>query len=259
MTGFEVKNLTYSYRRGRDILHDISMECEPGSINALIGLNGCGKTTLIKTVSGMYRPNSGSVLYNGKNIHTLSDPERSKIIAYVKQHGNHISGYTVQDYLLFSTANTLKTYEVPGKKEIDRVQKCMGSLGISEMATKNIGELSGGQRQLVFICAALVQNSDIILLDEPTSALDMKNEYIVLNCLRNIASKTGKTILMSTHRPNQAQYLDANVFLMKDGRIINRGPSREIINVENLKQIYGEGICVSSEQPYEEISYRCPQ
>ena len=256
MTGFEVRDLKYSYHKGKNILDGVNMDCEKGSVNTLLGLNGCGKTTLIKTMGGFFTPSSGQVLYDGRDIHSLSDRERSMMIAYVNQHGSSISDYPVQDYLLMSTANSLKFYEEPGRIQMEKVDECLDILGISDMKERDVRELSGGQRQLVFICAALVQDSDVILLDEPTSALDIRNQHLVLSQLKKVAKDTGKTIILSTHDPNHALFLDANVFLMDKGKIVSSGPGKEIITEEQLKKVYGEGICRSRDLPYDEISYR---
>ena len=256
MTGFEVRDLRYSYNKGKNILDGVNMDCDKGTVNTILGLNGCGKTTLIKTMGGFFSPSSGKVLYDGKDIHSLSDRERSMLIAYVNQHGSSISDYPVQDYLLMSTVNSLRFYEEPGRKQVDKVDECLGILGISDMKEKDVRELSGGQRQLVFICAALVQDSEVILLDEPTSALDIRNQHLVLSQLKSVARETGKTIILSTHDPNHALFLDATVFLMDNGRIVSNGPSREIITKEQLRKVYGDGICRSKDLPYDEISYR---
>ena len=258
MTGFEAEKLMFSYHNGENVLDGTNLKLEKGTINVILGLNGCGKTTLIKVMAGVLKPNEGTVRYDGIDIHSLSDLEKSKIIAYVKQHGSSISGYSVEDYLLMSTVNSLDPWEEPGKKEMENVDSCLRSFNIEHLKHKNVGELSGGQRQLIFLCAALVQNTDAVLLDEPTSALDPKNRSLVLKQLYQIAESGKKTILLSTHELNQAQFLGANVILMKDGKIVDRIPGGEPITKERLMPIYGEDICYSSELPYDEITYRNP-
>ena len=256
MTGFETKCISHSYEKGKPILDRFTMSCVEGSVNVILGLNGCGKTTALKVMAGLIEPKEGEVMFYGRDLLSLSDKERSKYIAYVKQHGNHISDYTVRDYLLFSTVNSLRTFQEPGEDERNRVDRCLLDLGITELEYKRIGDLSGGQRQLVNICAALVQNSRIILLDEPTSALDKNNENLVLELLRSVAANSGKTIILTTHDPNHALYLGAEVFLMKGGRIIDSGTGSEIVNKDRLRPVYGDGICYSDELPYREVSYK---
>lgn len=256
MRGFEVKDIHFAYRGGREILNGASLACEKGSVNVLLGLNGCGKTTLIKIMSGLLTPVSGEVYYCDKNIHLMTVKDRSKMISYVKQHGNHVGGYSVNDYLLMSTINTLGFSEEPEEEQQKKVDECLDQLNITSFKDRMIGQLSGGQRQMVSICAALVQDTDVIFLDEPTSALDMRNESSVLNILRGISKESEKIIMFSTHNPNHALRLNANVFLMKDGKIIDSGQSSEVIRVERLTPIYGENLCYTREQSIDEVSYR---
>jgi iron complex transport system ATP-binding protein len=93
-------------------------------------------------------------------------------------------------------------------------------------------------------------------MDEPTSALDLKNQNLVMSKLIEMAEQEQKAIILSTHNPNQALFLDAEVFLLKDGKILNFGPAKELLTIEQLKEIYGDDICLSSELPYQEISFR---
>ena len=118
-----------------------------------------------------------------------------------------------------------------------------------------MGQISGGERQIVSIASCLLQDTPIILLDEPTSTLDLKNQNIVLSLLREI-TKDGKTIILSSHNPNHALFLESNVVLMNKGTITEQGTYAEIINVNILKQIYGDNICLSENLTYKEISFK---
>ena len=137
-------------------------------------------------------------------------------------------------------------------KKVDEVSE---RLGITHLLEKKIGEVSGGERQIIFIACALIQDAPIILLDEPTSALDIKNQNKVLTVLKEI-SKEGKTILLSSHNPNHALLLDSNVILMNKGDVAMAGPAKELITVEKLVPIYGERVCYSNELGYQEISFK---
>ena len=115
-------------------------------------------------------------------------------------------------------------------------------------------ELSGGQKQVVMICRAFIQNTDIIILDEPTSALDFKNQSLVLRILKETVAKETKTIILSTHNPNHALYLDSEVLLIHNGKIITNGTAKELITVEKLKAIYGDTIVNSKDLTYNEVT-----
>ena len=133
--------------------------------------------------------------------------------------------------------------------------KLSEQLGISNLLDKEMGKISGGERQIVTIASCILQDTPIILLDEPMSALDLKNQNLVLSLLKTIAEK-GKTIILSSHNPNNALFLNSNVALMDKGKIVKYGLSKETIKLDVLKDIYGNKICYSKDLPYDEISFK---
>ena len=253
----KISNLSFKYdkKAAKTVLNSINMKIKPGSVNVLLGLNGCGKTTLIKLLAGLEKPLEGTIEYDDKNLQTIKIRERSKIFAYVPQQANVTNDIPVRQYLSYGTTNTLAFYEHPGKEEMKHVEAMAERLHISHLLDKNLGEISGGELQIVLIACSLIQNTEILLLDEPTSALDMKNQNLVLSILKDVA-KEGKTIILSSHNPNHALYLNSNVVLIHDGVIRDEGPAKELIKVEKLKPIYGDHVCVSNELGYEEISFK---
>ena len=256
MKAIELEGVSFSYGKGkRSVLDGIDMSCESGTVNALIGLNGCGKTTLIKVMAGLENPTAGTVKYSGRDLPILGFKERSSVLAYVRQNYGSLSDYSVKDYLLFGTANRIDLFDMPGKEEKDAVNRIVERFGIGHLYEKKLGELSGGERQIVSICSAMVQDSEVVLLDEPCSALDIVNQNKVLSVLNSIARNDGKTILFSTHNPNHALYTGADVFLLKDGKIIDSGSAQDLITPDRLRPIYGGGICYSRDQPFNEISF----
>lgn len=253
----KISNLSFKYdkKAAKTVLNLINLEIKPGSVNVLLGLNGCGKTTLIKLLAGLEKPLEGTIEYDDKNLQTIKIRERSKIFTYVPQQANVTNDIPVRQYLSYGTSNTLAFYEHPGKEEMKRVEAMAERLHVSHLLDKNLGEISGGELQIVLIACSLIQSTEILLLDEPTSALDMKNQNLVLSILKDVA-KEGKTIILSSHNPNHALYLNSNVVLIHDGVIRDEGPAKELIKVEKLKPIYGDHVCVSNELGYEEISFK---
>ena len=253
----KINNISFKYDKTAEepTLKEINLELKDGSINALLGLNGCGKTTLLKLLAGLEKPMSGTIYYGDDELSKISIKQRSKTFSYVPQHSYIVGDIPVYDYLLFGTTNTLAFYQSPGEKEMQKVQSVAERLGITHLLDKKIGEVSGGERQIVFIACALVQDTPIILLDEPTSALDIKNQNKVLTVLKEI-SKEGRTIILSSHNPNHALFLDSNVVLMNKGIITKEGNAKDLITVEKLVSIYGEHVCYSKELGYDEISFR---
>lgn len=253
----KINNISFKYdkKAAEPTLNGINLELKEGSINVILGLNGCGKTTLLKLLAGLEKPLSGTIHYGDDELSTISIKERSKIFAYVPQHSYVVGDIPVYDYLLFGTTNTLAFYQSPGEKEMQKVKTVAERLGITHLLDKKIGAVSGGERQIVFIACALIQDTPIILLDEPTSALDIKNQNKVLNVLKEIV-KEGKTIILSSHNPNHALFLDSNVVLMNKGILATVGEAKDLITVEKLVPIYGKHVCYSEELGYKEISFK---
>ena len=256
MKMIDVKKLSFRYqKKGKLVLDKLSFSCEKGTVNVLIGLNGSGKTTLIKTIAGLLENYQGEVFIDGENLKGLSIKERAKKMAYVAQRSNAVDDFPVLEYLLFGTVNKMNFYQSPKEEDKKRVLDCAKQFGITHLLDKKLGEISGGERQIVSICAAIVQDTNLVILDEPTSALDIKNQHAVLSIIKRIAKEQGKTFILSSHNPNHALYLSSNVFLLRHGKILAQGQAEDIINIEALKTVYGEDICYSAELPYKEISF----
>ena len=256
MKMIDVKELSFKYqRKGKFVLDKLDFSCEKGTVNILIGLNGSGKTTLIKTIAGLLENYQGEVFIDGENLRELSIKERAKKMAYVAQRSNAVDDFPVLDYLLFGTVNKMNFYQSPKEEDKKKVLDCAGEFGITYLLDKKLGEISGGERQIVSICAAIVQDTNLVILDEPTSALDIKNQNKVLSLIKKIAREQGKTFILSSHNPNHALYLEGNVVLLKDGKILKEGKASEIITIDILKNIYGDNIEYSKNLPYQEVSF----
>lgn len=257
MKMIEINNLNFRYsKRDKLILENLTTTFEQGTINVLLGLNGSGKTTLIKLIAGLFENYTGNICIDKKDIKELSIKERSKLISYVSQKNNQIEDFLVREYLLFGKINMMKFYQSPSKEDEVIVEKFAKKLEITYLLDKKMSEISGGERQIISICCALIQNTNIIVLDEPTSALDIRNQYKVLSVLKDLVKLENKTIILSSHNPNHALYLDGNVYLLKNGTIIENGNAMDVINVDKLKTIYGDNVVYSKDLFYNEISYK---
>lgn len=252
----EIQNLKYRYSKTTPaVLKGANAVFEKGKISVLLGLNGSGKTTLIKLLAGLYRPNEGQIRYEGRSTEGMSIKERSRRIAYVAQQFGRTDDFTVSDYMLFSAANRVKIYEQPNEDETALVKATAERFGASQLLDKKLGEISGGERQIVSIAAAVVQKTDVILLDEPTSSLDICNQYNVLSVLKELAEIEKKTIILSSHNPNHALFLNATVFLLHNGSIVDSGKASKIVVPDRLKLMYGNYIVFSKDLRYSEISF----
>ena len=252
MREFKANNIDFSYT-SKDFIKDLSLSFKPNTINVLIGLNGSGKTTLIKLLAGIYKPASGSIEINGKNLFEYSFLERSKYISYVAQGLNVGDDYLVEEYLSFGLMNTLKFYQSPTELSKQKVKEAANKFELNDFLHKRMNELSGGEKQIISICRAYIQDTSIMILDEPTSALDIKNQHRVLSILREVAS-VGKTIILSTHNPNHALFLNSNAILIDKGKLIMNDEANNVVKKEVLSAIYGKNLKYSKDLNYKEVS-----
>ncbi len=253
----KIENLSFRYKADLPIvLNDVSLEINNGILTAFLGLNGCGKTTLIKLLAGLEKPINGAIFYDDKPLAKMSIKERSRTFAYVAQRADVAGDVPVRQYLLYGTANTLAFYQSPGKEQMDFVEEIAERFRIAHLLDKNLGQISGGELQIVLIACAIIQKTPVVLLDEPTSALDIKNQSFVLSALKEIAKQEKKTIILSTHNPNHALFLDSEVVLIHEGGIKGQGKAKDLITKERLGLVYGERLCLSEELPYKEISFK---
>ncbi|WP_033159794.1 ABC transporter ATP-binding protein [Mycoplasmoides alvi] len=248
---FKVENLFFKYsKRGNYILNDLSFSIKKGTINIILGLNGSGKTTLIKTLAGINNDYEGLIFYDNLDFKKTRIHVKSKLISYVSQNLDLAHDVLVKDYLTYGITNLIKFYNVPSKKQIESIYDKAQKWKINHLMTKKLGELSGGQRRLVNICVALLQNAETIILDEPTASLDLNKENEILLILKNINKHEKKTIIFSTHNPNHATLLKSNVILISKGKIVDIGDAKSIINIEKLSNIYGDTLCFKESLQY---------
>lgn len=233
-----VRDLTCSYGK-YCVLEDISLSVQTGDLVFLLGNNGCGKTTLVKCILNMI-PYSGSVFVKDNLTSTFTPNKFAKLVSYVPQSVNISCDYSVKDYLLFGRNPYIRSGR-PQQSDYAVVDKFASQTGVQDYLNKSFQTLSGGQKQLVAITRALVQETPIIIMDEPMSALDLGNQADILQLLMSIKSE-GKTLLMVSHNPLHALSSNGTVCLLDDRHIFAYGPSNEILSDRNIKQIYGNKI-----------------
>ena len=233
---FEAKNISFSYD-GERIFEDISFSIERGDVLCILGPNGTGKTTLIKCLNGLHDVDSGEILVNGKNIRKLSFSEISKHIGYIPQSHVPSFPFTVMDVVIMGRAPYLNLTDSPKEKDILIALNSLKTLGIENLKDKEYTNLSGGERQLVFLARVLCQQPDILILDEPTSHLDFGNQIKLLEIIDNL-SKAGLSIIMSSHFPDHAFLSSTKVAIMKNKRFIDFGTPEDVVTEENLRKAY---------------------
>ena len=220
----------------------IDLAVQPGQILCLLGPNGCGKTTLFKTLLGLLPALGGRVELNAQPLAGLDRAAIARSIAYVPQQHAPPFPYTVHEVVLMGRTARLATFAQPGAGDHAAAAEALAEVGMADFAEADYSRLSGGQRQLVLIARALAQQSTYLVLDEPTASLDFGNQARVLATVRELAAHAGadgRGIVFSTHDPVQAFTLDAQVLLMSNGAIAARGRPQDCLTAELLETVYG--------------------
>ena len=229
----EINNLTKKYRNILAV-KNINFKINKGSIIGLLGPNGCGKSTTLGMMLGLIKPTLGTVFINGQNI----ENNRTKLLAKM----NFISPYIELPKKLTVEEN-LKVYgRLYGVKNLkSKLFELMEKLNLTELKTRKTGELSSGQKNRVSLAKALVNDPEILLLDEPTASLDPDVADYIRTFIENFASEKGTTILLASHNMSEVERLCHEVMMMKNGEIIDKGKSSDLINKhgrKNLEEVF---------------------
>jgi iron complex transport system ATP-binding protein len=240
---FNVSNLSFSYGE-REVLHDVSFSLGDGCLGAVLGPNGAGKTTLFRCVLGLRDDYRGSIEANGHDVARLSVRERAREMAYIPQAHAAPFDYEVIDVVLMACGTDMGMLRAPRREHEERAMDALERVGIADLAHRVVTRLSGGQQQLVLVARAVAQNARSIVMDEPTSALDFGNTARVLELVRSLADE-GRSVLLSTHQPEQAYLYADSVIALADGRVAAVGSPAEVVTSEGVSGLYGMGVLVS--------------
>lgn len=238
MSALDFNDLRVAYDN-KVIIENLTSSIEKGKITSIIGPNGCGKSTLIKSISRILNKQSGRVLINGHDLEQLSGKEIARELAFLAQITSSPEGITVRELVAYGRFPYQKPFSGLEKEDTEYIDWALRVSNLKEIENERVDSLSGGQRQRVWIAMALAQGTDIIVLDEPTTYLDISYQIELLNLLKTLNEEKNKTILMVLHDINQAAKYSHNIIAMKKGEIIAKGSPREVINKENLNKIYG--------------------
>jgi iron complex transport system ATP-binding protein len=239
-------DLTIGYR-DRVVGRHLDISLAPGEVLALLGPNGGGKTTLLKTLLGLLPPLSGQVHLGERPLSDLPNSERARLLAYVPQSHVATFAFTVEAIVLMGRTAHNSLLRAPTAADRAVVAQSLERLGIAHLRERPYTMISGGERQLVLLARALAQEPRYIVLDEPTASLDFGNQGKVMQEIRKL-STSGHGVLFTTHDPNHAMRAADRAYLIRDGERLAEGATGTILIRTELERLYGS--------PVEEIADR---
>ncbi|HBL31738.1 MAG TPA: hypothetical protein DD490_33360 [Acidobacteria bacterium] len=232
------RGLTYE-ADGRTILGPLDLEVHPGECLVLVGPNGAGKTTLLRLLTGLLRPRAGELFWRGRPYAALSRRELARCIAYVPQIRPARVPLTVEEVVLLGRYPHLSALQwAPKTADFTAVDEALAVVGVQELRRRPVDELSGGERQAVFIAAALAQEAELLVLDEPTIHLDARHQSDLAGLLLRLAGAAGRTVVLATHDLNLASLLGDRLLALAGGCILAAGRPAEILQPDLLERLF---------------------
>ena len=238
MAIINIEKLNYSYGK-KEVLKELSLNIDENKLTGIIGPNGCGKSTLAKNIIRYINGKFEYFKIMDIDIRQLSHKKIAQLISYIPQKSTIISNISVFDYVLLGRFPLLKnSWDNYSEKDYEIVENNISLLNIEELRDRNVETLSGGELQKALLARALAQEAKILLLDEPTSALDLNNAVEFMKILKNISIKKDISVIIIIHDLNLASLFCDSLIILKDGRFIEKGSPKEVINEENIKSVY---------------------
>ena len=235
------KDLSFTYDGEHYLWKDVSLTVHKGEIFSIMGANGCGKSTLIKSLIGFLHPETGSVfleLDDGTVLNPVDDAkEYTKHIGYAPQMQDSSYSYTIRDYVVMGRAVHLGLFSKPGKRDYELTDEVLQEMHLYEIRNQSFNTLSGGQQRQAVIARAIVQQPDLVVMDEPTNHLDYGNQYRVIEMIEKLAAR-GISVVLTTHMPDQAMYFGSICGIMLHQHLYV-GQEAVIITEKTLRELYG--------------------
>jgi iron complex transport system ATP-binding protein len=220
------------------IVDDLNLQINKGEITTIIGANGCGKSTILKTMARVHSAKSGVVFLDGKMIHKIPTKEIAKTMAVLPQGPEAPNGLTVYELISFGRSPHQSGFGRLSEEDRKVIHWALDVTRLSSFADQHVDALSGGQRQRAWIAMAIAQETDLLLLDEPTTYLDMAHQLEILQLLEKLNKEQGRTIVMVIHDLNHASRFSHHMVALRNGKMVKEGTAEEVMTPQVLKDVF---------------------
>ena len=239
----QAKGIQFSYGQ-RAILREMSLEAGSGETLGLVGPNGSGKTTFLRILTGILRPQGGEVFIQGRDLTSLRPRERARLVAMVQQNPAVPPGFTSLELVLMGRNPHLGLLQWEGPKDMEVSQRVMELTETWEFAHRLVSSLSGGELQRVFIARALAQETPVLILDEPTAHLDISYQASVFDMIEKIRRDTGITVLVAMHDLTLAAQYCGRIAALHKGSIFASGKPSQVLTSELVSEVFGAAVAI---------------
>ncbi|MFD7407378.1 ABC transporter ATP-binding protein [Streptomyces sp. NPDC059866] len=240
MTGnrLTAQGLTLAYE-DRTVVDGLDLQVPDGKVTVIVGPNACGKSTLLRALGRLLKPQRGAVLLDGTELSRIPTRQIARAVGLLPQTPVPPEGITVADLVSRGRQPHQKWWQQWSEADETAVAEAMKRTGTAELAERPVDELSGGQRQRVWIAMALAQDTDVLLLDEPTTYLDIAHQVEVLDLVRQLNQERGRTVVAVLHDLNQAARYADHIVAMKAGRIVAQGAPADVVTAQLVEEVFG--------------------
>lgn len=228
----------------RQALRGVDLDVAAGEVVGLVGPNGGGKTTLLKSITRGVPLRSGEIHIAGADVQGLTARDLARLVAVVPQNPTLPAGFLAREIVVMGRTAYLRFLEHEGAGDYAKADAALTALGCGELAYRRVDELSGGERQNVVLARALAQETPLILLDEPTANLDIGHQIVIAQLLRRLAGDRGVAVLAALHDLTLASLYCDRIVLLAGGSMIAGGPPPEVLSGDNLRRAYGADVLI---------------
>lgn len=236
-SAIEAAHLTLAYE-SRQVARDLDVAIPDGAVTVILGPNACGKSTLLRALARLLRPETGQVLLHGQDVRRLAPKDLARRLGLLPQSSVAPAGITVADLVgrgRFPHQRMLRQWS---REDEEAVARALAATGVADLADRAVEELSGGQRQRVWIALLLAQNTPVLLLDEPTTFLDISHQLEVLELCRQLNREEGRTLVLVLHDLNQAARFADHLVVLRDGTVAATGAPHAVLTEQLLRDVF---------------------